>query len=77
MSASLPATKFYVPTPRSDLVPRPRLTCMLSEGLANPLLLISAPAGFGKTTLIAEWYYSPSGRTFPLAWLSLEAEDDD
>jgi LuxR family maltose regulon positive regulatory protein len=77
MNASLPATKFYIPTPRSDLVPRPRLTCMLSEGLAAPLILISAPAGFGKTTLLAEWHASPSGRTFPLAWLSLEAEDND
>src|SRR5512137_241303 len=77
MNASLPATKFYVPTPRSDLVPRPRLTCMLSEGLAAPLILISAPAGFGKTTLLAEWHHSPSERAFPLAWLSLEAEDND
>ena len=77
MNASLPATKFYVPTPRSDLVPRPRLTGMLSEGLADPLILISAPAGFGKTTLIAEWHHSPSGRALPLAWLSLEAEDND
>jgi LuxR family maltose regulon positive regulatory protein len=77
MTASLPATKFYVPTLRSDLVPRPRLTCMLSEGLAKPLILISAPAGFGKTTLLAEWHHSPSGCALPLAWLSLEAEDND
>ncbi len=77
MNASLPATKFYIPPPRSDLVPRPRLTCMLSEGLVNPLILLSAPAGFGKTTLLAEWHYSPSGRALSLAWLSLEAEDND
>ncbi len=77
MSTPIPASKFYVPVPRSDLVSRPRLVLKLIEGLANPLILISAPAGFGKTTLIAEWHASSAGQDFPLAWLSLEPEDND
>jgi len=77
MTAPIPPTKFYIPAPRNDLVRRPRLVHKLSEGLANPLILISAPAGFGKTTLITEWHYSSLGQAVPLAWLSLEAEDND
>jgi len=77
MKAPILATKFHIPVPRADLVSRPRLLRKLSEGLTNPLTLISAPAGFGKTTLIAEWRYSPAGRDLPLAWFSLEAEDND
>lgn len=49
------ATKLYIPPSRPDLVPRPRLIERLNEGLARKLTLISAPAGFGKTTLIADW----------------------
>jgi LuxR family maltose regulon positive regulatory protein len=77
MRPTLPATKFYIPTARSDLLPRPRLVRKLAEGLAGPLVLISAPTGFGKTTLLAEWHHSPEGRGFLLAWLSLETEDND
>jgi LuxR family maltose regulon positive regulatory protein len=77
MSLSLLANKFYIPPVRSDLVSRPRLVQMLSEGLAQPLILISAPAGFGKTTLLSEWYHSSEGRDWLTAWLSLESEDND
>src|SRR5262249_34964578 len=49
------ATKLYAPRARADLVPRPRLTARLAAGVRGPLTLITAPAGFGKTTLLAEW----------------------
>jgi LuxR family maltose regulon positive regulatory protein len=55
-------------------VPRPRLTQRLEEGTAGPLTLISAPAGFGKSTLLSEWIHA-SGR--PVAWVSLDEGDDE
>jgi len=55
-------------------VPRPRLTGRLDEGLHRKLTLISAPAGFGKTTLLGEWL---SGCQRPAAWLSLDEGDND
>ena len=48
-------TKLYIPPPRRNLVPRPRLIERLNEGLHRKLTLIFAPAGFGKTTLVSEW----------------------
>jgi len=48
-------TKLYIPPVRPELVPRPRLTERLDAGLHRKLTLISAPAGFGKTTLLSEW----------------------
>jgi LuxR family maltose regulon positive regulatory protein len=68
------ATKFYIPPIRSELVPRPRLIERLNEGLHSKLTLISAPAGFGKTTLVSEWIVD-SWR--PTAWLSLDEGDND
>lgn len=80
MSASLPilATKLYIPLarPASRHVSRPRLTARLSDGLSRPLTLISAPAGSGKTTLVTEWW-NGTGRSLPLAWLSLDETDND
>ena len=56
-------TKFYVPRSRRGLVPRPRLSERLDRGAASKLMLVSAPAGFGKTTLLAEWLVTwPPGR---------------
>ena len=55
MPAPLLETKLYVPRPRRGLVPRPRLSERLNRGAASKLTLVSAPAGFGKTTLLAEW----------------------
>jgi hypothetical protein len=57
MAAPLLTTKLYIPPPRSNLVPRPNLVLRLDEGLqlGHKLTLISAPAGFGKTTLLSEW----------------------
>ena len=67
-------TKLYVPPVRPELVSRPRLIERLNEGLLRKLALISAPAGFGKTTLVGEWV---AGRGQPAAWLSLDAGDND
>ena len=80
MSTSLLATKLYVPPPRPEMVPRPRLLQRLDEGLrlGHRLTLISAPAGFGKTTLVSEWVAgcerAEPGRA---AWLSLDEGDND
>jgi len=55
MSTSILATKLYIPPPRPKVVLRPRLIERMNEGLQRKLTLISAPAGFGKTTLVSEW----------------------
>ncbi len=68
------ATKLHLPRPRALLVPRSHLLERLQQGMAGTLTLVSAPAGFGKTTLLAQWL-AVSG--MPVAWLSLEAEDND
>jgi LuxR family maltose regulon positive regulatory protein len=52
-------TKVYVPRPRPDLVPRSRLSERLDRAATSKLMLVSAPAGFGKTTLLAEWLANP------------------
>ena len=54
-AAPLLATKLYLPRPRGALVPRPQLLARLAAGTRLPLTLIAAPAGFGKTTLLADW----------------------
>ena len=76
MSAPILATKLYIPPPRSKIVLRPRLIERLNEGLSSgrKLTLISASAGFGKTTLVSEWV-ACCGR--PVAWLSLDEGDND
>ena len=71
---ALLATKLYVPGPRPGFVPRPRLAAALGEGLARGLILVCAPAGFGKTALLADWVRSGDRR---VAWLSLDAADSD
>ncbi len=77
MSGDLLRTKLYVPQrpldrQRHALVPRPRLVKKLDVGLDNRLTLISAPAGFGKTTLVSEWI--ADGKR-PFAWFSLDERD--
>jgi LuxR family maltose regulon positive regulatory protein len=67
-------TKFYIPSPPAGYVPRPHLIERLQQGLSGKLILISAPAGFGKTTLLAEWLAESK---LPAAWLSLEEDDND
>jgi LuxR family maltose regulon positive regulatory protein len=68
------ATKLHLPRPRPGFVPRPRLAVALGEGLARRLILVCAPAGSGKTVMLADWARS-AGR--PVAWLSLDAADND
>jgi LuxR family transcriptional regulator, maltose regulon positive regulatory protein len=68
------STKLHRPRPRSQLVSRSHLTERLQQGMKRPLTLVSAPAGFGKTTLLAQWL-AESG--MPVAWLSLESEDNE
>ena len=68
------ATKLHVPASRPGQVPRPRLTARLDEGLARGLILACAPAGYGKTVLLADW---ARGGGHPVAWLSLDAGDND
>ena len=76
MPTPILATKLYVPQPRANVVPRPRLLERLNEALSSgrKLTLISAPAGFGKTTLVSEWV---AGCERPVAWLSLDEGDND
>ncbi len=76
MSVPLLATKLYFPPASPNLVPRPRLIEVLNGGLKRPLTLISAPAGYGKTTLLSDWR-AGFGSEYPLAWLSLDIEDND
>ena len=78
--APLLETKLYVPGSRRGLVPRPRLSQRLDRGSALKLVLVSAPAGFGKTTLLTQWLAAgpagPGGQR-RVAWLSLDRADND
>src|SRR5829696_1495970 len=74
MSTPILATKLYVPPPQPRVVLRPRLTERLDEGVHHRLTLVSAPAGFGKTTLLGGWL---AGCERPSAWLSLDERDND
>ena len=85
MSAPILATKLYIPPPRPKIILRPRLIERLNEGLQRKLTLISASAGFGKTTLVSEWVSTLTPCPLPLgegagvraAWLSLDEGDND
>lgn len=92
MSTPILATKLYIPLTRSKIVRRPRLIEPLTAGLAHKLILISAPAGFGKSTLVSEWVdhlrltrddhrlggAQGSQIAHPqIAWLSLDEGDSD
>ena len=91
MPAPILATKLYIPPPRPKKILRPHLVERLNEGLQCKLSLISAPAGFGKTTLVSEWISSLTHSPLPLreapgeipgmgvrvAWLSLDEGDGD
>ncbi len=68
------ATKLFVPQPRPSVVHRPRLIQRLQRGMERTLTLISAPVGFGKSTLLSDWLTS---NTIPAAWLSLEPQDNE
>jgi len=74
MPTPILATKLYISRPRPNVVSRPRLLERLNEGVHGKLTLISAPAGFGKTTLVSEWV---AGIEQPTAWLSLDEGEND
>ncbi len=67
-------TKFYVPQHQSNLIRRSHLMERLSEAIDRKLTLISAPAGFGKTTLLSEWVHQANAK---VAWISLDKGDGD
>ena len=74
MAIPILTTKLYIPTPRPNLVARPGLIAQLEQGFAQKLTLISASAGFGKTTLVSVWIAHSRHR---FAWLSLDRHDKE
>jgi len=76
MSTPILSTKLHIPPPNPNLTPRPRLIERLNRGLRHTpgVTLISAPAGFGKTTLVNEWLRQSD---LCAAWLSLDETDND
>ena len=80
-TAPLLTTKFHVPPFRPQMIPRPHLIERLNQGLDRKLTIISAPAGFGKTTLLSEWINAmdrEENLSKPqIAWLSLDPNDND
>ena len=77
MAGPLLETKLQVPRRRRDLVARPRLGERLSRGAESALTLVSAPAGFGKTTMLADWLTITATKERSAAWLSLDQRDND
>src|SRR5579859_2480570 len=74
MPISFLATKFYIPRPRKTLVQRAQLFDQLNNGIRGKLILVSAPAGYGKSTLVAAWLKS---QELPAAWVSADEGDND
>ncbi|HLO16442.1 MAG TPA: hypothetical protein VK206_16540, partial [Anaerolineales bacterium] len=74
MKTDLLVSKFYFSPHRQNLVQRPHLLEDLDAGLSGKLTLVSAPAGFGKTTMVSEWIRYCG---HPTAWLSLDKNDND
>lgn len=74
MPLPLLQTKLYLPPPRPQLIVRAPLLARLSEAPIRPLTLVSAPAGFGKTTLVSQWLAQRNGA---VAWFSLDEDDSD
>src|SRR6476619_5345038 len=77
MAGPLLETKLHIPRWRRSLVARPRLSERLSRGAESSLTLVSAPAGFGKTTLLTEWLAVAAADERYVAWLSLDQRDND
>ena len=75
ISSPLLETKFHLPTPHGRLVPRARLSQQIGRATGATLTLVSAPAGFGKTTVMSELARRPDGAH--VAWLSLDPADND
>lgn len=71
------STKVCIPMMSPPLIPRPHLIKQLNEGLRHKLILLTAPAGYGKTTLLCQWSQSLGSNAPPLAWISLDESDND
>jgi LuxR family maltose regulon positive regulatory protein len=78
-SYELLSTKLALPRPHPSLVARDHLLARLDEGLEHRLTLVTAPAGYGKTTLVSQWIAARSRRPegLTVAWVSLDAGDND
>jgi LuxR family maltose regulon positive regulatory protein len=76
-TSSLLQTKLYVPGAGPGLVPRPRLIQRLNQGTLGKLTVVSAPAGFGKTTLLAEWLATSEAAKDRAAWVALDQSDNE
>jgi LuxR family transcriptional regulator, maltose regulon positive regulatory protein len=74
LESSLLETKLFAPKAKADLIPRPELLTQLDKGLEVKLTMLSAPAGFGKTSLLSSWQASTG---VSLAWVSLDEGDND
>src|SRR5205085_7120102 len=70
-------TKLYAPRSGPRLVPRPRLIQRLNQGTVGKLTVVSAPAGFGKTTLLAEWLATSEAGQGRAAWVALDQSDNE
>jgi LuxR family maltose regulon positive regulatory protein len=77
MSGPLLETKLHMARRRRGSIARPRLTQRLDRGAEVALTLVSAPAGFGKTTLLTEWLAAAPAAGRPVAWLSLDERGND
>ena len=77
LKQQLLATKFLLPTAPRVVIPRPRLHILLDKSLKHPLTLLSAPAGFGKTTLLSTWVRSLAAHKTRICWLSLDEDEND
>jgi len=76
VTTPLLSTKLYIPPNRPDLVSRPQLIEQLNKGLTHQLTLVSAPAGFGKSTLLSAWVQQVEADS-QVTWLSLDEGDND
>ena len=78
MTSTILVTKLFIPSIHPAFTPRPRLKRQLRDGLHRKLTLVSAPAGFGKSTLVTEWITNlQEEEQYQVAWLSLDAADND
>jgi LuxR family maltose regulon positive regulatory protein len=77
IQSQLLISKLYVPTAPRMLIQRPRLHALLDNALKHPFTLVSAPAGFGKTTLLSTWVQSLPASQAQVAWLSLDEDDNN
>ena len=76
-ASALILTKIRVPATRSRIVPRKRLVKQLTTEAGTNLILVCAPAGYGKTTLLAEWSQTLLQNGVAVAWYALDPSDDD